>query len=40
MHRPTLINSAVLLTNLLVVGFMAFQLWWRLRDRPHASHCV
>ena len=40
MHLPTLINSAVLLTNLLVVGFMAFQLWWRLRDRPHASHFV
>ena len=30
-HRPTLINGGVLLANLLVVGFLAFQLWQRLR---------
>lgn len=40
LHRPTLINGAVLLANLLVVGFMAIQLWRRLKDRPHASHFV
>ena len=40
LHRPTLINGAVLLANLLVVGFMVFQLWRRLKDRPHASHFV
>lgn len=39
-HRPTLINGAVLLTNLLVVGFMAFQLWRRMVYGPHASHSV
>ena len=34
-HRPTLINGGVLLANLLVVGFLAFQLWQRLRkNRP------
>ena len=29
MHRPTLTNAAVLLANLLVVGFLALQLWQR-----------
>ncbi|MES2512111.1 MAG: DUF2127 domain-containing protein [Pseudomonadota bacterium] len=29
LHRPGLINAAVLLANIGVVGFMAFQLWRR-----------
>ena len=29
MHRPTAINAAVLAANILVVGFLAFQLWRR-----------
>lgn len=40
MHQPTLINGAVLLANLLVVGFLAFQLWRRRGHGPHASHSV
>ena len=33
-HRTTLINAAVLLANVLIVGFLAFQLWRRLhRER-------
>lgn len=28
-HRPSLINAGVLLANIGVVGFMAFQLWRR-----------
>lgn len=40
MHRPTLINGAVLLANLLVVGFLAFQLWRRMGHGPQASHSV
>lgn len=35
MHKPTLINGAVLL----VVGFLAFQLWRRMKS-PHAFHSV
>ncbi|MES2414387.1 MAG: DUF2127 domain-containing protein [Pseudomonadota bacterium] len=31
-HRTTLINAAVLLLNIGVVGFMAFQLWRRIRQ--------
>lgn len=40
MHRTTLVNGAVLLANLLIVGFLAFQLWRRLGHGPHASHSV
>lgn len=40
MHRPTLINAAVLLANLLVVTFLAFQLWQRRAHGPHAFHSV
>ena len=40
MHRPTLINGGVLLANLLVVGFLAYQLWQRRKHGPHASHRV
>ena len=29
MHRTSLINGAVLLANLAVVGFLALQLWQR-----------
>ncbi len=32
-HRPSLINAAVLLANIGVVGFMAFQLWRRRAPR-------
>ena len=34
MHRPTLINGAILLANLLLVGVLAFQLWRRLHIKP------
>ncbi|MES2910711.1 MAG: DUF2127 domain-containing protein [Pseudomonadota bacterium] len=39
-HRPSLINAAVLLANIGVVGFMAFQLYLRLKKSPHAFHSV
>lgn len=34
-HRPTLINAGVLLANILMVGFLAFQLWRRINNRVH-----
>ena len=34
MHRTTLVNGAVLLANLLMVGVLAFQLWHRLQKNP------
>ncbi|SFB67102.1 Uncharacterized membrane protein, DUF2068 family [Polaromonas sp. OV174] len=37
LHRTTLINAAVLLANLLVVGFLLFQLWRRRPHRPPAA---
>ena len=40
MHRPTLINASVLLANILMVGFLTFQLWSRMRKSPHAFHSV
>ena len=39
-HRPSLINAGVLLANIGVVGFMAFQLYFRLKKSPHAFHSV
>ena len=33
MHRTTLVNGVVLLANLLVVGFLAFQLWRRSHEK-------
>ena len=30
-HRPTLINGGVLMANMLMVAFLAFQLWRRIR---------
>lgn len=37
-HRSTLINTAVLLANIAVVGFLAFQLWKRLyRQRGRSA---
>ncbi|WP_309682813.1 DUF2127 domain-containing protein [Polaromonas sp.] len=36
-HRSTLINTAVLLANIAVVGFLAFQLWKRLYRRRGRS---
>ncbi|MES2412584.1 MAG: DUF2127 domain-containing protein [Pseudomonadota bacterium] len=33
-HRPGLINAGVLLANIAVVGFMAFQLWRRVHKLP------
>jgi uncharacterized membrane protein (DUF2068 family) len=33
MHRPTLINAGVLLANVLMVGFLAFQLWRRMHQK-------
>ncbi|MCZ8255368.1 MAG: DUF2127 domain-containing protein [Bacteroidia bacterium] len=30
-HRTSLVNAAVLLANVVIVGFLAFQLWNRLR---------
>jgi uncharacterized membrane protein (DUF2068 family) len=35
MHRPSLVNAAVLAGNIFVVGFLAFQLWRR--PRKHAA---
>ena len=35
-HRTTLVNGAVLLANLLIVGVLAFQLWHRLHKNPEA----
>ncbi len=32
-HRPGAINAGVLLANVVVVGFLAFQLWMRLGRR-------
>lgn len=32
-HRTSLINAAVLLANVLIVGFLALQLWHRLRPK-------
>jgi uncharacterized membrane protein (DUF2068 family) len=32
-HRPTLTNAGVLLANILVVAFLGFQLWKRIRDK-------
>ena len=40
LHRSTLINAGVLLANILMVGFLAFQLWSRMRKSPHAFHSV
>lgn len=40
LHRTTLVNGAVLLANVLIVGFMAFQLWRRShqsRGKPAGS---
>ena len=31
-HRPTFINGGVLLGNILMVAFLAFQLWRRIRN--------
>lgn len=39
-HRPTFINAGVLLANILMVGFLAFQLWQRMKKGPHAFHFV
>ncbi|MES2362990.1 MAG: DUF2127 domain-containing protein [Pseudomonadota bacterium] len=36
-HRTTLINAGVLLANMAIVGFMAFQLWRRIRDKHVAN---
>ncbi|MCY1167726.1 MULTISPECIES: DUF2127 domain-containing protein [Polaromonas] len=40
MHRTTLINAGVLLANIVMVGFLAFQLWLRMKKGPHAFHSV
>ncbi|MFI5447059.1 DUF2127 domain-containing protein [Polaromonas sp. UC242_47] len=40
LHKPTLINAGVLLANIVVVGFLAFQLWQRMKKGPHALHAV
>ncbi len=32
LHRPTVFNGGVLLGNILMVAFLAFQLWRRLRN--------
>lgn len=32
-HRTSLINAAVLFANVLIVGFLALQLWHRLRQK-------
>lgn len=44
MHRSTLINAAVLLANILMVGFLAFQLWRRMHGKADAgvtgANCV
>jgi uncharacterized membrane protein (DUF2068 family) len=37
-HRTTLINAGVLLANIAVVGFMAFQFWRRIRDKHLVNH--
>jgi uncharacterized membrane protein (DUF2068 family) len=37
MHSTTLANAGVLLANLLMVGFLGFQLWRRLRPKPAAD---
>lgn len=37
MHRSTLINAGVLLANILMVGFLAFQLWRRMHGKAEAS---
>jgi uncharacterized membrane protein (DUF2068 family) len=34
MHRPSVISAAVLIGNVGVVGFLAFHLWCRRRERP------
>ena len=34
MHSTTLVNAGVLLANVLMVGFLGFQLWRRLRPQP------
>jgi uncharacterized membrane protein (DUF2068 family) len=39
-HRPSLINAGVLLANIGVVAFMAFQLYFRLKKNPNAFHSV
>jgi uncharacterized membrane protein (DUF2068 family) len=36
MHRTTLVNASVLLANILMVAFLAFQLWNRHRLRKFA----
>jgi Predicted membrane protein (DUF2127) len=36
MHRTTLVNGAVLLVNVLMVGVLAFQLWHRLKKTLEA----
>ncbi len=33
-HSTTLVNAGVLLANALMVGFLGFQLWRRLRPKP------
>ena len=39
LHQPSLINAGVLLANIVVVGFLALQLWLRMK-RPQAFHAV
>ncbi|MDW5444020.1 DUF2127 domain-containing protein [Polaromonas sp. SM01] len=38
LHKPTWINAGVLLANIVMVGFLAFQLWQRMKKSPHAFH--
>ena len=37
MHSTTLVNAGVLLANVLMVGFLSFQLWRRLRLKPNCE---
>jgi len=37
MHSTTLVNAGVLLANVLMVAFLGFQLWRRLRPKPNAD---
>lgn len=40
LHQPTWINAGVLLANIVVVGFLALQLWQQMKRGPDAFHAV